>query len=121
LNNRSIYIDPNIDLTSNATIEIIIQFRSRQSHTDSNTETEERIKESEQRHGAIMDAIQTGLSENDIPYTVQHIYKKAFNGFSMKINAIHINHLLTFTEIRAIYLNKEMKIPTQPNDPSYQL
>jgi len=121
LANHSVYIDPSIDLTSHATIEIIIQFRSRFLHNHTNAEKEERIKESKKRHGAITDAIQTRLIESDIPYTIQHIYKNAFYGLSMKICAIHINHLLTFMEIEAIYLNKEMKIPTQPSDPSYQL
>ena len=121
MNRSPIYIDPKIDLTSNAIIEIIVQFSSKPLHNDSNKETEENIKTFDKRHGTIMDTIQTELSKNDIPFTIQHIYKKAFNGFSIKIRGTHIYHLLTFKDIKAIYLNKEMRIPTQPNDPRYQV
>jgi len=120
-----IYIDPKIDLYSDKTIEVLIEFKIKPAKVAVATSVsgitiEQATKQVEESHHIFKEDL-TYLNELHIKYAINHTYKDSFNGVSMSLKGNTIQYLLQSTVIKAIYSNKEMKIPPKPVDTMYQV
>lgn len=121
---RNIYIDPEIDLSSEKMVEIIIHFKTEPAKVAvaiaemsgiplSLDKAKEDVEDS---HARFQEEVQKYLGQKQIPYTITHTYKTALNGVAMKLPGNEIKTLLQSAEIAAIYANKEIQLnpPPQP-------
>lgn len=117
-------IDPSIDLSSNKTISVIIEFTTKpaivavlEAKAKGIGLTLEVAKQQvEESHQIFQKEIHTILDENQVSYHIKHRYKTAFNGVSMELPANEIKRLMRSSVIHRIYPNKEIQLspPIQP-------
>lgn len=116
--NTMIYIDPDVDLYTNAFVQVIIEFRISPAHVaaaaDPFLSMEQAEEQVEQSHREFQSELATILAGNQCPYTIMHLYKNSLNGVALEIQGIAIQKLLSSQVIRAIYPNREMRIPKNP-------
>ncbi|REB06109.1 hypothetical protein DVB69_14350 [Sporosarcina sp. BI001-red] len=113
-----IYIDPAVDLLTKEFVQVIIEFKISPAHVaiaaDPFLSLEQAKEQVEQSHKEFQTELVTLISGNHYPYTILHQYKNSLNGVSMELPGIAIQKLLSSEVIRAIYPNREMKIPENP-------
>ncbi|MFJ7932924.1 protease inhibitor I9 family protein [Sporosarcina sp. NPDC096371] len=117
-----IYVDPLIDLTSQKTVSIIIQFKTKLARlavldAQANGQTlslEQAQKAVDDAHIRFYNEMETLLDA--VPYTITRSFKIAYNGVAMELPANEINRLLKSTEISSIHADKEIRLnpPTMP-------
>ncbi|MGG0642433.1 protease inhibitor I9 family protein [Sporosarcina gallistercoris] len=116
--NRRIYLDPDVDLHTNAFVQVIIEFRISPAHVaaaaDPFLSLEQAEEQVEQSHTEFQRELATVLAGNQYPYTIMHLYKNSLNGAAMEIQGLAIQKLLSSRVIGAIYPNREMRIPESP-------
>lgn len=117
--NRSFYIDPAIDLSSEQTISVIIEFKTKPAKVaiiEAEAKgipltLEEAEKHVEESHLMFQKELYELLDKNQIPYTVRHKYTTALNGVSVELPANEINRLAESSSvISRIYLNRKIKL-----------
>jgi Peptidase inhibitor I9 len=125
--NPSVNVDPAIDLSSQQTISIIIEFKTKPAKVavlEAEAKgipltLEEAMEDVEESHRTFQEELQTLLDKNQVTYTVRHTYKTALNGVSMELPAKEIKRLVEFsTVISKISPNKQIKLdpPIAPSD-----
>lgn len=124
--NSSIFIDPNIDLQSKQTIEVIIEFGTKPASLSTGLKNSGRTmdiarQKVDESHSLFREELKELLENNGISYTIMNKYTETFNGVSMKLQSNKINFLLSSKVISAIYSNREQILPIKPVDPMYQL
>ncbi|WP_256941419.1 protease inhibitor I9 family protein [Bacillus sp. EAC] len=120
----SVFVDPSIDQSSNKTVSIIIEFKTKpakiavieaeaQGKQLSLDEAKQKVEES---HEQFQKELQTLLAQNQVPFTVKHVYKTALNGVSMELPGNEVKRLMQSSVIGRITLNKEIHLdpPIQP-------
>jgi hypothetical protein len=116
--NPSVYLDPAVDLISDKTISVIIEFKTKPAvvavleakEKGIPLTLEEAKQKVEESHETFQKELQTLLDENQVTYKVMHNYKTAFNGVSMELPANEIKRLLDSSVISKIYPNREIQL-----------
>ncbi|MDR7240198.1 protease inhibitor I9 family protein [Neobacillus drentensis] len=125
----SVHVDPAIDLSSKQTTSIIIEFKTKpakvaviEAEAKGIPLTIEEAKEQvEESHKMFQKELHELLDKNQVPYTVRHKYKNAFNGVSMELPSNEIKRLAEFSSVISnISLNRKIKLDP-PILPSEQL
>lgn len=128
--NPSVYVDPAIDLLSQQTISVIIEFKTKPAKVaviESEAKgipltLEEAKKQVEESHLNFQNELHELLEKNQIPYTVRHKYTTALNGVSMELPANAIKKLAESSSvISKISLNRKIKLDPPPILPFEQL
>ena len=124
--NSVINVDPAIDLLTNRTISIIIEFKTKpaivailEAEAKGITMTlEEAGKNVEKSHETFQQELHIFLDKNQVTYSVKHTYKTAFNGVSMELPSNEIKRLLGSSVISKIYPDKQIQLdpPITPFD-----
>jgi hypothetical protein len=120
-------VDPAIDLSSEQTISIIIEFRTKPAKVavlEAEAKgipltLEEAMENVEESHKTFQEELRTLFDKNQVPYTVRHTYKTALNGVSMELPAKEIKRLVESSSvISKISPNKQIKLdpPITPSD-----
>ncbi|MBD7908800.1 protease inhibitor I9 family protein [Sporosarcina gallistercoris] len=113
--NTMIYIDPVVDLHTKAFVQVIIEFRISPAHVAAAVDPFLPLEEAEEQvdhsHKEFQSELATILAENQYPYTIMHLYKNSLNGVALELQGIAIQKLLSSQVIKAIYPNREMRIP----------
>ncbi|MDY0410195.1 protease inhibitor I9 family protein [Virgibacillus soli] len=124
--NSSIYVDPKIDLNSEESIEVIIQFKTNPAKvqialSDAGLTLDQAMQNVEESHKRFEAELIRISNEHLISFDILNRYKEVYNGVAMRIQGVNIKYLLQSSEMKAIHLNSQMSIPIQPNDPRYQI
>lgn len=115
----SVYVDPAIDLSSEQTTSIIIEFKTKPAKIavlEAEAKgipltIEEAKKHVEESHLAFQKELHELLDKNQIPYAVRHKYTTALNGVSMELPANEIQRLADSSAvISRISLNRKIKL-----------
>lgn len=117
-----IHIDPEVDMTSEKMVEIIIHFKTLPAKvavaiaekSGVPLTLEQAKQEVEESHSRFRKDVERYLGQHQIPYSIKHTYKMALNGVSMKLPGKEIKRLLQSNEIASIYANKEIKLIPPP-------
>ena len=126
----SVYIDPAVDLSSDQTISVIIEFKTKPAKVaviEAEAKgipftLEEAQKQVEESHLMFQKEMHEILDKNQIPYTVRHKYTTALNGVSMELPAKEIKRLAESSSvISKISLNRKIKLDPPPILPFEQL
>ena len=118
----AIHIDPEVDMKSEKMVEIIIHFKTKPAKvavaiaemSGVPLSLDQAKQDVEDSHSRFQEDIERYLGQNQIPYSIMHIYKAAFNGVAMKLPGKEIKRLLQSNEIATIYANKEIKLIPPP-------
>jgi len=118
----AIHIDPEVDMISEKMVEIIIHFKTQPAKvavaiaemSGVPLTLEQAKQDVEESHSRFKKDVERYLGQNQIPYSIKHTYKMAFNGVSMKLPGKEIKRLLQSNEIAAIYANREIKLIPPP-------
>lgn len=125
--NPSVYVDPALDLQSNKTISIIIEFKTKPAKIavlEAEAKgipltIEEAQQNVEESHAKFHNELHTLLDNKQGPYTIKHTYKTVFNGVSMELPANEIKRLVESSSVVSkIYLNKKIQLDP-PIPPSF--
>ncbi|MFD4705972.1 protease inhibitor I9 family protein [Gottfriedia sp. NPDC058432] len=116
--NPSFYVDPSIDFSTNQMTSIIIEFKTKPAvvavkeaeAAGKQLTLEEATKQVEESHAKFQEEIKTLLEDQNVPYTIRHVYKTALNGVSMELPGKDIKRLSQSTVIARIYPNKKVHI-----------
>ena len=116
--NTPIYVDPEIDLTSQKKVSIIIQFKTKPAKIavieaqakGLTLSLEEATKAVEDSHIRFHKDIQTLLEKEKVPYSITRSYKTVYNGVAMELPAYEIKRLLNSAEISTIHADKEIQL-----------
>ncbi|WP_077325318.1 protease inhibitor I9 family protein [Virgibacillus siamensis] len=119
--NSPIYIDPEIDLQSNETAEIIIEFRIKPASLSTEKSNSDARRKVDESHCYFREELQALLENNRVAYKLMNTYTETFNGVSIKLQSDKITLLLSSNVISAIYSNREQVLPIKPIDPRYQV
>ncbi|BAC12194.1 protease inhibitor I9 family protein [Oceanobacillus iheyensis] len=119
-------IDPSIDLSSNETISVIVQFTTKPAKVavleaeakGIDLTLEEAKQQVEESYQTFQKEIHTFLDENQVSYRIKHRYKHALNGVSMELPANEIKRLIESSVIQKVFPNEEIQLdpPIQPSD-----
>jgi hypothetical protein len=119
--NPSVHVDPSIDLSSNQTISIIIEFKTKpakiavlEAEAKGIPLTIEKAKEKvEESHATFQKELESLLDKNQVPYKVRNTYKTALNGVSMEIPA---NEIIRLAEASSVIskIHPDKKIQLDP-------
>ena len=116
--NTVIYIDPDVDLYTREFVQVIIEFSTSPAHvailTNSLLSLEQATEQVEQSHRQFQKELEILLGQRQYPYTIMQRYKNSLNGVALELQGIVIQHLLSSQVIKAIYPNREMRIPENP-------
>jgi hypothetical protein len=115
--NTPIYVDPEIDLTSQKKVSIIIQFKTKPAKIaviealakGLTLSFEEATKDVEDSHIRFHKDIQTLLEQEKVPYSITRSYKTVY-GVAMELPASEIKRLLNSAEISTIHADKEIQL-----------
>jgi len=117
--NPSVYIDPDIDLSSEKNISVIIEFKTKPAKVaviEAEAKgipltLEEAQGQVEESHLIFQKELHELLDKNHIPYTLRHKYTTALNGVSMELPANEIRSLAEASSvISKISLNRKVKL-----------
>jgi intein-encoded DNA endonuclease-like protein len=117
--NPSVYVDPALDLQSNKTISIIIEFKTKPAKIavlEAEAKgipltIEEAQQNVEESHAKFHNELHTLLDNKQGPYIIKHTYKTVFNGVSMELPANEIKRIAESSSvISRIYLNKKIHL-----------
>jgi uncharacterized protein involved in outer membrane biogenesis len=124
--NSSVKVDPSIDLSSEKTVSIIIEFKTKPAKIAILEAEAQGLKMSldaakehvEKSHQAFQKELHAFLDGKQVEYSIKHRYKTAFNGVSMELPANEIKRLMGSSVISKIYPNEEIQLnpPIQPLD-----
>ncbi len=115
----SVHVDPAIDLSSDQTTSIIIEFKTKpakvaviEAEAKGIPLTIEEAKQNvEESHLTFQKELHELLDKNQIPYAVRHKYTTALNGVSMELPANEIQRLADSSAvISRISLNRKIKL-----------
>ncbi|MEH7304455.1 protease inhibitor I9 family protein [Neobacillus drentensis] len=115
----SVHVDPAIDLSSEQTTSIIIEFKTKPAKIavlEAEAKgipltMEEAKKHVEESHLTFQKELHELLDKNQIPYTVRHKFTTALNGVSMELPANEIQRLAESSAvISRISLNRKIKL-----------
>lgn len=113
-----IYIDPAVDLDSQEFVQVIVEFKIIPAHvailTTPSLSWEQATKQVEHSHRQFQKELELFLGKRRYPYLIIHQYKDSFNGVALELPGISIRELLLSQVIKAIYPNREMRIPENP-------
>lgn len=113
-----IYIDPDVDLHTEEFVQIIIEFSTSPAHvailSNSFLSLEQATEQVEQSHRHFQKELEIFLGEKHYPYRIMQQYKNSLNGVALQLQGIAIQRLLSSQVIRAIFPNREMRIPENP-------
>ncbi|WP_186673670.1 protease inhibitor I9 family protein [Sporosarcina sp. BP05] len=113
-----IYIDPEVDMHTKEIVQVIIEFRISPAHvailTNTNLSLEQATELVEQSHRDFHNELEILLVQKQYPHTIMQIYKNSLNGVALELQGIAIQKLLPSQVIKAIYPNREMRIPENP-------
>ncbi|MBM7585934.1 hypothetical protein JOC86_002476 [Bacillus pakistanensis] len=116
--NTSIFVDPDIDLSSNGTVSVIVHFKTQPARVAMALAKEkgymlsfeQAAQEVENSHARFLNELELGLLGNHVEYTITRTYKTVINGMAMKLPAKSIINLMKSSEIAAIYANQEVQL-----------
>jgi hypothetical protein len=122
--NTSIFVDPDIDLSSEGTVSVIVHFKTQPARVAMALAKEQgyllsfeqATQKVENSHARFLKELEQGLVGKHVEYTITRTYKTVINGMAMKLPAKSIIRLLQSSEIAAIYANQEVQL-----DPPIQL
>lgn len=113
-----IYIDPDVDLHTEEFVQVIIEFSTSPAHvailSNSFLSLEQATEQVEQSHRHFQKELEILLGEKHYPYRIMQQYKNSLNGVALQLQGIAIQRLLSSQVIRAIFPNREMRIPENP-------
>ncbi|MDW0108433.1 protease inhibitor I9 family protein [Sporosarcina aquimarina] len=113
-----IYIDPNVDLHTKEFVQIIIEFRISPAHVaiikNPLLSLEKATEQVEQSHRDFLEELNKFLGEKQYPYAIIESYKRSFNGVALELRGMTVQKLLSSRLIKAIYVNREIRIPETP-------
>ena len=124
--NTIIYIDPKLNIFSDESIKVIIEFRVKPAKAAIAISTtgltlEQAVQLVEKSHADFHRELLLMLESKQMAYKIIHSYKSSFNGVAMKLSGKAINELLSSKIIKAIYIDEEVRIPEKVIDLGYQI
>ncbi|WP_419159617.1 protease inhibitor I9 family protein [Rossellomorea sp. BNER] len=116
--NTSIFVDPDIDLSSEGTVSVIVHFKTQPARVamalakeqGNLLSFEQATQKVENSHARFLKELEQGLVGKHVEYTITRTYKTVINGMAMKLPAKSIIRLLQSSEIAAIYANQEVQL-----------
>jgi hypothetical protein len=122
--NDKIFIDPSINIKTDELVTVIVQFKTKPAQEAVSIAEKSGVLLTienanwavEHSHKRFEQDLKRHLALNNIPYTINHIYKTVLNGVALTLPGKEIKRLLQFKAVASIHANKEYHIdpPIQP-------
>ena len=116
--NTPIYVDPEIDLSSQKNVSIIIHFKTKPAKIavieaqakGLSLSLEKAEKDVRDSHTRFHKEIQTLLEKENVPYSITRTFKIVYNGVAMELPAYEIQRLPNSVEISTIHVDREIQL-----------
>ncbi|WP_010198830.1 S8 family serine peptidase [Bacillus sp. m3-13] len=113
-----LHLDPSVDLNGDDSLNVIVQFKELPAETAVNTSertldlanAKKNVEASHAQFKKDVAALQKKSKSKSDTLVIQHEYKHAFNGVSMKVTSDQVETLLESQAVKAIWSDKEIQV-----------
>lgn len=122
----AIYIDPKIDISSEESYQVIIEFNLPPAHVaykggSGDLTLEEAEEKVEKSHSDFQEELVDLLEKKKMTYHITQRYKKSLNGVAMNLSGKAVRELLSSQVIKAIHIDEKIYISKKIMDTGYQI